>query len=135
MISTDNYLSQQLKTFMRWHSGATRAPRNKKGAEPVSLWFAASEAGKPHRRLQETEAYIHLHYKDRIAATVRSRVDEAESNGPMINVIRQAAKELYEQEDDETREAVTAHIAAHAAALLSKEKLETVEPTPEAYQE
>ncbi|KZP24406.1 hypothetical protein FIBSPDRAFT_888862 [Athelia psychrophila] len=125
----------QLKTFMRWHSGATRAPRNKKGAEPISLWFAASEAGKPHRRLQETEAYIHLHYNDRIVDTVRTRMDESEDKGPMINVIRQAAKELYAQEDDETRTAVNAHIAAHAAAVLAKEKLEMVDPTPAEYQD
>lgn len=120
---------------MRWHSGATRAPRKKKGAEPVSLWFAASEASKPRRRLQETEAYIYLHYKDRIVDTVRAEMDKSEAKGPMINIIRQVAKDLYAQEDDETRTAVNAHIAAHAAAALAKEQLETANPTPEEYQE
>lgn len=120
---------------MRWHSGTTRAPRNKKGSEPVSLWVAASDTGKSHRRLQDTEAYIHLYYQDRIVDTVRTRMDESESKGPMINVIRQAAKELYALEDDETRAAVNAHIEEHAAAVSAKAKLETVDPTPEEYQE
>lgn len=119
---------------MRWHSGATRAPRNKKGVAPVSLWFAASQAGKPQRRLQETEAYIHLYYKDRIVETVRNRVNVSEVKGPMINVICQAAKDLYALEDDETRAAVAAHIAEHAAAAHVNET-DTLDPTPEEYQE
>ncbi|KAF7967634.1 hypothetical protein HWV62_33613 [Athelia sp. TMB] len=124
----------QLKTFMRWHSGATRAPRTKKGAEPLSLWFVADSAAKPRRRLQETEAYIHLHYKERILEVVNERVAAIAVKGPMINLIRQVAKELYEQEDDETRLAVKDFIKAHAEKLQS-EAPETVDPTPEQYQD
>ncbi|KAF7977624.1 hypothetical protein HWV62_3022 [Athelia sp. TMB] len=124
----------QLKTFMRWHSGATRAPRTKKGGEPLSLWFVADAAIKPRRRLQETEAYIRLHYKERIIQVVNERVAAVAVKGPMINLIRQVAKELYELEDDETRVAVKAYITAHAEKLQA-EAPEPVDPTPEQYQD
>ncbi|KAF7977147.1 hypothetical protein HWV62_4559 [Athelia sp. TMB] len=129
----------QLKTFMRWHSGATRAPRKKKGAEATSIWLTANSAAKPRRRLQETEAYIHLHYKERIAEAVHQRIQgSSDDSGPMINVIRQVAKELYADEDDETRTAVAAYIEtkhAEALASLASAELDTVDPSPEQYQD
>lgn len=121
---------------MRWHSGATRAPRRKKGAEPSCLWLTANSTGQSHRRLQETEAYIRLYYNERIANTVRDRVaTSTNQSGPIVNVIRQVAKELYAMEDDKTRKEVAAYIEAEHAKTLASIELEMGDPTPEQYQE
>lgn len=120
---------------MRWHCPTTRAPRKKKGSTPPSPWFFDDPTNKPHRRLQETEAYIHLYYKERIVEPLRAEVADTDIKGPMINLIRKVAKDLYEKEDEPTRMAVAAYIETQAAATSESADLEQVEPTPEQYQE
>ncbi|KAF7986629.1 hypothetical protein HWV62_26438 [Athelia sp. TMB] len=124
---------QQLKTFMRWHCPSTRAPR-KKGKSAHSPWFFADPASKPRRRLQATEAYIHLYYHTRMVEPLRTLVT-VNSKAPMITLIREVAKDLYQKADEETRQAVADHIEAQAAAKLESEGLELVDPTPEQYQD
>lgn len=124
-----------MKTFIRWHCPSSRAPRKKKGPVPASPWFFANLAAKPRRRLQETEAYIHLFYKERIVEQIRAQVTETDAKGPMINLIRKVAKDLYDKEDQPTRDAVNAYIQSQAAAASDNADLEIVEPTPEQYQE
>lgn len=123
---------------MRWHCPTSRAPR-KKRSTALSPWDFALQAGKPQRRLQESEAYIRLYYKTRIVSTVRERLDATNASKPMIDLIRKVAKELYDKEDDTTRTAVKAYIEEQAvqaaAAALESGDLEAVEPTPEQYQE
>lgn len=53
----------------------------------------------------------------------------------MINLIRKVAKDLYDKEDQPTRDAVNAYIQSQAAAASDNADLEIVEPTPEQYQE
>lgn len=65
---------------------------------------------------------------------LRAQVTETDTKGPMINLIRKVAKDLYEREDGPTRQAVLAYIQTQAAAALSAD-LEHVDPTPEQYQE
>lgn len=120
---------------MRWHCPNSQAPRKKKGAAPSSSLFDTHTAAvKPRRRLQNTEAYICLYYKQRILERVRAEVGRVDG-GPMINVIRKVAKELYDQEDDDTRNTVHTYIQEQAQAQLETLDLETLEPTPEQYQE
>lgn len=121
---------------MRWHCPTSRAPRKKKTV--LSPWDFALQAAKPQRRLQETEAYIRLHYKTRIVSTVRERLNASNASKPMIDLIRKVAKELYDKEDEATRTAVKVYVedqAAQAAAAFESADLEVVNPTPEQYQE
>ena len=120
--------------FMRWHCPTTRAPRKKKGNAPSSPWFFAGPAAKPHHHLQETEGYIHLYYKSRMVEPLHAQVT-VNSTAPMISLIHQVARDLYQTEDDETRAAVKAYIDTKAAAALESTDLDAVEPTPELYQE
>lgn len=132
---------QQLKTFMRWHCPTSRASRKKAGAATCTCHiFENAAPSKPTRRLQETEAYIRLYYKDRMLEPLRKRVSELEKTGPMINVIREVARDLYAQEKDDeaTRLAIAACIEEHAEeqhTLQASKELEILEPTPEQYQE
>ncbi|KZP20051.1 hypothetical protein FIBSPDRAFT_954897 [Athelia psychrophila] len=102
---------KQLKTFMRWHCPSTQGPHKKKGSTPPSPWFFADPANKLCRRLQETEAYIHLYYEQHIVQPLRAQVTHTDIKGPMINLIRKVAKDLYDAD------------------------LEQVEPTPEQYRD
>lgn len=81
------------------------------------------------------EAYIHLFYKERIVEQIHAQVTETDAKGPMINLIRKVAKDLYDKEDQPTRDAVNAYIQSQAAAASDNADLEIVEPTPEQYQE
>lgn len=81
---------------MRWHCPSTQGPRKKKGSTPPSPWFFADPANKLCRRLQETEAYIHLYYEQHIVQPLRAQVTHTDIKGPMINLIRKVAKDLYE---------------------------------------
>lgn len=117
---------------MRWHC-STHVSRKKKGGSYSSIFDEA--IAKPHRRLQTTEAYIPLYYDSRIMEPVRQRVAETDHKGPMIHLIRNVAKEMYDDEDTETQEAVQAYIEQTAQEQLKALALETVEPTPAQYQQ
>lgn len=118
---------------MRWHC-ATRVSRKKKGGSHYTSIFDVPSA-KPHRRLQSTEAYIRLYYDSRIMEPVRQHIADTDLKGPMIHLIRKIAKEMYEAEDTETREAVEAYIEKIAQEQLKDPTLDTVEPTPALYQQ
>lgn len=66
---------------------------------------------------------------------VRKRVAETDHKGPMIHLIRKVAKEMYNDEDTETQEAVQAYIEQIAQEQLKALALATVEPTPAQYQQ
>lgn len=138
-ILTSN--TQQLKTIMRWHCPASRASRKKAGSATCACQiFDDGAAAKPTRRLQETEAYIKLYYDTRMLEPLRLRIAELEKSGPMINTIREVARELYEKEKDDeaTQTAIAACIEEHAEdkrRLQASKQLEVIDPTPEQYQE
>lgn len=56
------------------------------------------------------------------------------TSGPMIQLIKSVTKELYENEDVETKAAVTAKMAEQARDL-NEEGDEDLQRTPEQYQE
>lgn len=102
--------------------------------------FDDGAAAKPTRRLQETEAYIRLYYDTRMLEPLRQRVAELEKSGPMINTIREVARDMYEKDKDDeaTQIAIAACIEEHAEdkrRLQASKEIEIVEPTPEQYQE
>lgn len=71
---------------------------------------------------------------------MRTRVSELAKSGPMIDVIREVARELYAQEKDDpaTQLAIKNCIESHAEeqrSLQASKELEVMEPTPEQYQE
>lgn len=132
---------KQLRSFMRLHSGPSKPRKTNPAVLPAAPVFGHSAVHeKPHRAPQETEAYIHLYYPTRIITHVERRVIEEDHHGPKINVIRQVAREMYEKEDEETRAAVLAYVAAEAektdmtqTALAEAEVAEN--PTPQQYQQ
>lgn len=126
---------------MRLHSAVAR-PRKKDGAvlPAVPAFGRLAVHGKAQRAAQETEGYIHLYYDSRLITHVERRTIETNHRGPQINLIRQVAREMYEKEDEETRAAVIAHLAAEAAKKTAEQKAlaeaESAEhPTPEQYQQ
>lgn len=127
---------QQLQSFMRWNCPVSRAPRKKNGAALLSLPAFGEPAAKPQRARQETEVYITLFYKERILETVKQRTAQDGHTGPMINLIRTVARELYEKEDDATCATVVAKLATEAKERNAVEgSVHSLQPTPQQYQE
>ncbi|KAF7984575.1 hypothetical protein HWV62_13795 [Athelia sp. TMB] len=133
---------EQLKSWMRRHSPAVpNLPRAKKG-QTSSLGFNIFDPPtleKPGRAQQVTEAYIDLYLPTRIRPAVQELARERNHEGPQINLVREVARKLYSNEDEETRAAVAAHLAAQEQARVKEEdafaRAQTaVEPTPADYQ-
>ncbi|KAF7967081.1 hypothetical protein HWV62_35921 [Athelia sp. TMB] len=133
---------EQLKSWMRRHAPAVpRPPRTKTGniAFPAIDMFSFASSDNPGRALQETEVYIDLYHQTRLKPIVQQRAIDQNLQGPQINLVRQVAREMYSQEDKETRAAVAAQMAALQLAK-KKEEEELAEAqaathrTPEHYQ-
>ena len=83
-----------------------------------------------HRRLQETEIYSRLYYKDRIAPIVNERRKALGADVKSILVVKGVTKELWDNEELDVKEVVAKERA----------KAQTLEPdvperTPQQFQE
>lgn len=108
---------------MRWHCPAgPRAQRRKKKAG-IFVLPTFGQANKPHRINQETEVYINLYYTSRITPVFKERLAQHEHKGPAINLVRQVAREMYDNEDNITRGIVAAAIASQAEAKADEDKI------------
>lgn len=97
---------------MRWHASTSKPVRKKAGASSGLSIFSIATS-KPRRRLQETEVYSKLYYKDRILPAVQDRLKTAgEQNGPLIKLIKEVTRELFADEDAETKAIVAKEWAA-----------------------
>ena len=124
------FWEQQLKTYMRWHVTTSRTPRKKANATSLSIFGVSS---KSRRRLQDTEIYSKLYYKDRILPVVRQRLASMEDHkGPIIQIIREVTKDLWSEENAEIR----AEVAAKMEEKLceGKNDNEDAQRTPQQYQ-
>jgi len=116
---------------MRWHVTTSRNPRKKTNTSSVSIFSAPTKA---RRRLQATEIYSKLYYKDRILPVVRKRLESIEDHsGPIIGIIREVTKELWCDEDVETRNEVAAKTAQQD--IVEDDGEEDLQRTPQQYQE
>ncbi|KZP09064.1 hypothetical protein FIBSPDRAFT_900780 [Athelia psychrophila] len=108
--------------------------------------FAILKLGQPttnnksHRAPQETEGHIDLFYESRITPHVKQCAVDEDHKGPKINLIRQVARNIYEDESEETRAVVRAHLAAQTeerdmATKALAEVEGALQPTPKQYQE
>ncbi|KAF7986430.1 hypothetical protein HWV62_31177 [Athelia sp. TMB] len=133
---------EQLKSWMRRHAPAVpKPPRTKTGQASSSGLdiFNPPTLDKPGRAPQESEVYIDLYLSTRIRPAVKELARERNHQGPQINLVREVARELWKNEDEETRAAVATRLAAHEKARIAEEdalaRAQTaVEPTPEDYQ-
>ena len=99
--------------------------------------------GKSGRRaLHEVEKYSKLYYKERVQATVAEDLTPFGPKPPagvVLDTIRRVTREIYRDEDDETKAVVKAALAtdlASASAEKDGEDDETDDPlTPEQMQE
>jgi hypothetical protein len=88
---------------MRWHASTSKPVRKKAGAL-LGLSIFGITTSKPRRRLQETEVYSKLYYRDRILPAVQDGLKTAgEHNGPLIKLIEEVTMELFAEEDAETK--------------------------------
>lgn len=95
-------------------------------------------AAHPKRLSQEDEIYISLFYPTRIIHKVRERIEQDNFKGPAVNLIRKIAREMYEEEDEETRSIVTAAVNAQRVGKAEEDEEgdeENDKPTPEQYQQ
>ncbi|KAF7965470.1 hypothetical protein HWV62_43299 [Athelia sp. TMB] len=131
---------KQLKTWMRWHSEPARPGRRRKGSGFFGM-PALGKSGKkkgPGRVSQLTEIYINLYYPTRMLPIVNKRLEDVTFTGRSIDLIRQVAREMYAEEDEETRAAVEAVRATQQQGMVENADDEDSEgegePTPQEYQ-
>lgn len=112
--------------FRHCADGPTALRKKKKATIAI---LPALDAGatldRPSRVNQEDEVYLHL-FRDRIMPTVEERITDEDFKGPPINIIRQVARELYENEDEQTRATVAAELGLQTERkALDQEKKKT----------
>lgn len=103
---------------------------------------ALGKSGKkkgPGRVSQLTEIYINLYYPTRMLPIVNKRLEDVTFTGRSIDLIRQVAREMYAEEDEETRAAVEAVRATQQQGMVENADDEDLEgegePTPQEYQQ
>lgn len=101
--------------------------------------FGQSTADKSGRAPQETEIYLKLYNDTRISHRVKQRALELNHKGPMINIIRDVTREMWEDEDDETRDLVAKELAVQLKLREDEQEaaaeMDGQDPTPQQYQE
>lgn len=125
---------------MRNHAAPAKS-RKKNGtlASALPVFGQPNVKDKPCHTPQETEGYIDLFYDSRIAPRVQHCAADGHK-GPYINLIRQVARDMYTDEDEETRAAVRAHLAAQTEEREAETKAlaeaeGASQPTPQQYQQ
>ncbi|KAF7982380.1 hypothetical protein HWV62_28459 [Athelia sp. TMB] len=103
--------SKGLSPEERYEARYIRKRKKKKKATIAILpaLDASAAPGRPSRINQEDEVYLHL-FRDRIMPSVEKRIIDEDIKGPPINIIRQVARELYKDEDEQTRAMVAAEL-------------------------
>ncbi|KAF7972342.1 hypothetical protein HWV62_18110 [Athelia sp. TMB] len=136
---------KQIYSWMFRHcaDGPTSLRKKKKATLTIlpALDSSATQ-DRPTRVNQETEVYLHL-FRDHIMSVVDKRAIEEDFKGPPINLIRQVARELYNDEDEETRALVAANLSLQTERKIRDQEkkkntalnaAEQVQCTPQDYQ-
>jgi hypothetical protein len=77
-----------------------------------------------------------MYYKERILPALQLRLAANPAPaGPMIQIIRELTKEIYDKEDAETKAGVAAKVAEHVSRVEGEDGDEESERTPQQYQE
>lgn len=101
---------------MCWNAPTSKTYRKKRDVSSRTSIFGGPSS-VPRRRLQATEMYSKLYYKERILPVIQQRTrDVTETTAPMITIIREVTSELYANKDAETK-AIVASKMAEAEAL------------------
>jgi hypothetical protein len=117
---------------MRWHVPLSRNSRKKSNTSSLSIFGVPSS--KSRRRLQDTEIYSKLYYKDRILPVVRERLESIKDHkGPIIQIIREVTKDLWSNENPDIRAEVATKMEEQVLEQENGE--EDAQRTPQQYQE
>ena len=88
------------------------------------------------RQLKDYEMYSKLFYDDKIKSIVEEVEKELGSmeltKGEKLNMCKRITKDLYEAEDDDVKELVTAKLKERAKAMADQ-KIDDVDHTPKQY--
>lgn len=123
-------------THMRWHCSKT-TKRQRQGGRNTALCLGG-DGSRKRRAPKATEAFSKLYYKDLILPVVAERSEGYV--GPLIRLVTDVTKELYDaavaSNNVEVTSAVAAHILEAKRALKAEDDDDESESrTPEEYQE